>query len=208
MKSLPALLGGLLFVSTITGAFAAAPAATPPPAAPAPNAKPAAQKAPPPAPAPEAAAPEKAALKPDDYFAALASGVNLSDPEKKEITDIYEADGATIQKIGNDATLSPLQKAQQIADLRDVRNSKIEDILHDIDRKKSFHDIEAVYRVDVTVIALDGGLLPPPPPAPAASAPAAAPAPAKGTPAPAQGTPPPAGNAAPPAANAAPAPAK
>jgi len=196
MKSLPVLLGGLLLLFTMTGSFAAEPATAPPPATPAPTNKPA-TKTPPPAAPVEAALPVTSKLKATDYFDALANGLSLTDPEKKEITDIYEADGAAIQKIGNDASLSSLQKAQQIADLRDTRNSKIEDILHDIDRKKAFHDVEVVYRVDVTVIALDGQLLPPPPPAPAipAPAPAAAPTPAKSEPAPAAKPAPPATNA-------------
>jgi len=198
MKLLPTLLGVIL---TTAGAIAAvpstnAPAATPPPAkagatTPAPAAKPDAKN---PAPAPVPAAPAAPVTKLDDYFVELVAKVNLTDAEKKQVEGLYTADGVALKNILNDDSLSPLQQAQQVSDLRDVRNEKILQILHEVDRQKEFLQVEAVYRVSLTEFAAEGGLVPPPPAAPA---PVAAPAPA-----PAAST-----NAAP-ATPAAPAPAK
>ena len=167
MKLLPILLA---LIITTTGAFAAVPAAPAPAANTPPPAKPG-TPAPTTPPAP-AAAPAPAIL--DDYITVLTTTLTLSDADKKAIHDLYTADGAALQKILNDDTLSSLQKAQQVADLRDVRNTKIDQILHDLDKQKAFSETEAVYRVSLTEFAADGGLAPTPPPAPS-SAPEPAP---------------------------------
>ncbi len=190
MKLLPSFL---VLLATTSGAFAAvAPAANPAPPVSAPAAKTDA-----PAPAP-AAAPSIF----DDYITVVTTTLMLSDADKKEIHDLYVADGAALQKILNDDTLSPLQKAQQVSDLRDVRNGKIDQLLHNLDKQQKFIEVETTYRVALTEFAANGGLVPPPAPA-AAPAPASANAPA---PAPADKakTPP----ATPAASATAPAPAK
>jgi len=163
MKSLPSLLCGLVLLSTTTVAFAAtapaAPAAKPQPKTPA--SAPAPTPAPAPVPAAGATAPT---VSLDEYVAELVPVLNLSDVEKTEIHDLYAADSDTLQKILNDASLSPLQKAQQVADLRDVRNQKIESILHNLDRNHAFYQIEAVYRVALTESVADSAPAPSTPP--------------------------------------------
>jgi hypothetical protein len=179
------LLAAIVALSFSTGAWAIEPPASVPAASKPPTGKTATKAAastataaaetPPPA-APNPTPPPANTL--DDYVVELVAMVNLSDKEKQEIHDLYTADGVALQKILNDESLSPLQKAQQVSDLRDTRNDKIEHILHDVDRQYAFLQVEAGYRVALTEYAADGGLVPPPPPAPPAPAPAAAPAPA------------------------------
>jgi len=201
MKLLPSFVG-LAFVIT-TGAYAAAPAASAPPAPPEAktDAKPAAK------PEEKPAAPT---TKMGAYTVELTARVPLTDAEKKEVEAIYTDDGVALQKILNDDSLSPLEKAQKVADLRDARNTKIETLLHDLDKQKAFREVEAIYRVALTEFAADGGLVPPPAPTAPAPAPAAptaapaAPAPAA-TPAPAASAPKPAKNASAPSPFPAPA---
>jgi len=176
MKFLPSLV---LAVTLTTPVFAATtPPATPAPAkpkahAPAANtpAAPAPAAAPEPAPAPEPlpvpAAPAPPTLKLDDFITELTTVANLGDTDKKEVEDLYVADGPKMKTILNDDTLSPFQKAQQVSDLRNTRNAKIEIILIDVDRKYDFFTVEAKYRVALTELAADGEWV------------AAAPAPAK-----------------------------
>ncbi len=126
----------------------------------------------------------------EEYTVELTARVPLTDAEKKEVEDIYTDDGPALKKILNDDSLSPLVKAQQVSDLRDARNAKIETLLHDLDRQKAFRDVEAIYRVALTEYA--AGDAPVPPPAPAAATPAPAPAPATTNAAPAKPATPPA----------------
>jgi len=162
MKSLPTLIG--LSTLLVTTAIAATKAPPTVPSRP-PIAAPVAVPLPPLPPN---------SLKLDDYINDLASTLKLSDADKKEVEDLYVADGDNLKKILNDDSLSPLEQAQQVSDLRDTRNTKIEGLLHDVDARKSFRKIEAKYRVALTLSAADGGLVAaPPPPAAAPAAPAA-----------------------------------
>ena len=164
MKPIPSLFCGLVLLSTtpILAATApvapadkpatksaAAPAKTPPAPAPAPVSTP----------APTPAAPT---MDLDAYIAVLTPAVNLSDAEKTQVHDLYADDAAALQKILNDAALSPLQKAQQVSDLRDARNQKIEGMLHNLDRQHAFYEVEKVYRVSLTEAAAEGHLAPMP----------------------------------------------
>ena len=154
MKLSRSLFGCLTLLAATTGAFAAmTPATNAPPAAPAPP-------------------PAKSASKLDNYINELATPLKLTDAEKKEIEGYYVADGDPLKKILNDDTLSPLQQARQVSDLRDARNVKIEALLDDLDRQHEFLKIEARYRVALTELAANGGLVAAPPPAPAGGAPA------------------------------------
>jgi hypothetical protein len=156
MKSIPSLLCGLVLLTTTSVAYAAAaPAAKPEAKTPAPATTP--------APAP-AAAPTPAVATLDEYITELVPVLTLSDTEKTEIHDLYAADNDALQKILNDASLSPLQKAQQVSDLRDVRNQKIESILHNLDRNHAFYQVEAVYRVALTEAVADSAPAPATPP--------------------------------------------
>jgi hypothetical protein len=112
-------------------------------------------------------------VKLDSYIKDLTAELKLSDSEAKEITSYYVADGDKLQQLLNDDTLSPLQQAQQTADLREARNEKIEELLHDFQRQRDFYKVEAKYRVALTELAADGGLVAPPAPAPAPAPPAA-----------------------------------
>ena len=143
--------------------MAAAPATNAAPTAPAPANKTAADKTtapttPVPAPAP-VAAPAAPTVTLDAYINELKSGLKLSDSETKQIEGYYVNDGAALQNILNDDTLSPLQQAQKVSDLRDARNAKIEALLFDFDRQQKFLKIEANYRVALTLLAADGGLV-------------------------------------------------
>jgi len=162
---------------TVHGAFAATTPAktpkakTPPPAAPA-----LAAPAPAPTPAPPTPPPAPAVLgvKLDDYISDLATTLKLSDTEKKQIENLYLADGDPMKTVLNNDALSPLQKAQQVADLRTARNTKIEALLQDGDQQAAFQQLEAKYRVALTESAWNGGwVAAPPAPAPAAPAPSA-----------------------------------
>ena len=174
MKLSRCLFGYLALLATTTGAIAAAPATNAAPAVPAPATN-----------APAATHPVMSTsingFKFDDYIKDLTTTLNLSDTEKQEIEGYYGADGVQLQTILNDDTLSPLQHAQQVSDLRDARNAKIEALLNDWERQHEFLKIEARYRVALTELAATGGLVSPPP-APTAPAPATA-APATNTPA-------------------------
>ena len=117
----------------------------------------------------------------------LTTELKLSDSEKQEIESYYVADNEKLKSILNDDSLSPMQQAQQVADLRDARNAKIETLLDTLDRQHEFSQIEPQYRVALTLLAANGGLVSTPAvpapstpaPAPATSAnPPAAPAPA------------------------------
>jgi len=155
MKNLPRLIGCLVLLATIPGAFAATPATNAPPDAPVPAIK--------------ETAPTKPTLKLDDFVNELAATIKLTDEEKKEIANDYRADGVVLKNILNNDSLPPVQKVQQVFDLRDARNAKIEALLQDVDRKKAFLKIEATYRVALTELAANGGLVPaePTPPVPA-----------------------------------------
>lgn len=121
--------------------------------------------APAPAPAPAVAAKSPAAKASgsllDNYISDLTDAVKLSADEKKDIQAYYQADGPTLQKLLNDATISPLQQAAQVAGLRDKRDAKIEALLdQDPTREHEFYAVEANYRVALTESAADGGLNP------------------------------------------------
>ena len=128
-----------------------------------------------------------AGLTLDGYIKILTTQLTLSDSEKQEIESYYVADGEKLKSILNDDTLSPMQQARQVSDLRDARNAKIESLLDTLDRQHEFSQIEPQYRVALTLLAANGGLV---------SAPAA---PAPSTPAPTPASP---GNPPPPAASA------
>ncbi len=168
MKLLPSLLCGLALLTTTSIAFAAtAPAPAKPDAAAFKNSSAKATTGLTPAETGQINAPAEAAetpLKLDDYITELVPALNLSDVEKTEIHDLYAADTDALQKILNDASLSPLQKAQQVSDLRDVRNQKIESILHNLDRNHAFYQIEAVYRVALTKAVAESAPAPATPP--------------------------------------------
>jgi hypothetical protein len=145
---------------------------TPPPAAPDPSAAPAPPQAPPSKVAANSPVAKAGGSILDKFISDLSEAVKLNDDEKKEIQACYQADGATLQKILNDASLSPLQQADQVADLRDQRDAKIDALLQDPLRQHEFYTVEAAYRVALTLFAADGGLAP----APAASTPPPPPA--------------------------------
>ncbi len=161
-KITPSLFGYLALLFATTLAFAAGPAANPAPPSAAPQNKSGATNAPtatppPPTPAPVAAAAPSVTFA--DYIKDLTSTLKLSDTEKQEITAFYVADNGPLQKILNDDSLSPIQKAQQVSNLRDARNTKILDLLNTLDRQHAFADIEAKYRVTLTDLAANGQLV-------------------------------------------------
>jgi hypothetical protein len=132
------------------------PATTPTPA---PATKtPDASATPPTSPAPSATPASTVTL--DAYIAALADQVPLSKDEQTDIKTYYLNDGAKLQGILNDATLSPLAQEQQIDDLRNARNAKIEALLADVGRQSVFLKIESDYRVALVELAAQGGLVP------------------------------------------------
>jgi hypothetical protein len=130
-----------------------------------------------PAPAPVTAAAVKPAAAPvlDNYMKELADTLKLTAEEKQDIETYYLADGVLLDNILNNASISPLQQATQVSDLRDARNEKIEALLQDVDRQHEFLQIESRYRVALTELAADGGLVPaqsiPAAPAPSATPP-------------------------------------
>jgi len=143
------------------------PHASPPAAATAAAANPPAAPTPPPAPA-TAATP---ALTLDAYIADLASDLPLSKTEQTDVKTYYLNDGVKLQDILSDDSLSPLTQEQQIDDLRNTRNAKIEALLADVGRQSEFLKMEANYRVALVELAAQGGLVPtaptpnvPPPP--------------------------------------------
>jgi hypothetical protein len=167
MRFSRSLLGCLALLAATTGAWAAtAPITNAPPTAPA-------------SPAATAPAPAQPASVLDDYLKDLTTALKLSDSEKQEIGGYYLDDGAQLRNMLNDDSLSPLQQARLVSDLRDQRNAKIATLLDDLDRQHEFLQIEARYRVALTELAANGGLVAAAPPA---AAPAATPpAPAAGT---------------------------
>jgi hypothetical protein len=152
MKSLSIFL---ILLATSGGAFAVTAAKPVPPAKPAPTA-PAATPAPP-APAEE--------LTLDTYINEVAKALKLDDTDKKIIESYYVADGVQMNNLLNSGDLSPLQKADQISGIRDARNAKIKVLLHDVVLEQTFFTIEARYRVALTELAADKGLIAAPPPA-------------------------------------------
>jgi hypothetical protein len=107
-----------------------------------------------------ATAPKPAGSLLDTYIKDLADTLKLSANEQTEIQAYYLEDGAQLQKILNDPALSPLQQAQQVSDLRDARDAKIEAVLIGADRVHEFYQVEARYRVALTELAAQGGLVP------------------------------------------------
>jgi hypothetical protein len=110
------------------------------------------------APAPPPAATPTLTL--DAYIADLASNLPLSKAEQTDIKTYYLNDGAKLQSILSDASLSPLTQEQQIDDLREARNAKIAALLADVGRQSEFLKIEADYRVALVELAAQGGLVP------------------------------------------------
>jgi hypothetical protein len=154
------LLTCLAFTCATTLAFAEGPAANPAPPTTAPLAKSNATNAPaamspPPAPAPAASG----SVTLEAYMNDLATTLNLSAEEKKDIQSYYVADGVQLQKVLNDDALSPMQQAQQVSEIRDARNAKIAELLDSVDRQHAFLKIEAKYRVALTLLAADGQLV-------------------------------------------------
>jgi hypothetical protein len=162
-KFIPSLFGCLALLFATTLAFAADPAANPAPPTAAPQNKSGATNAPtatpPPAPPPAPAPAAAPSVTFADYMKELTSTLKLSDTEKQEITSFYVADNGPLQKILNDDSLSPIQKAQQVSNLRDARNTKILDLLNTLDRQHAFVEIEAEYRVILTDLAANGQLV-------------------------------------------------
>jgi hypothetical protein len=116
--------------------------------------------APAPATALAAAPAKKAPPVLDAYLKDLDDTLGLSANEKTEIQNYYLTDAPKLTGILNDPTLSPLQQEQQVADLRDERNAKIEALLEDTDRRHEFFQVEAAYRVALIEAAADGTLVP------------------------------------------------
>jgi hypothetical protein len=83
----------------------------------------------------------------DNYLKDLGDTLQLTADEQKQIRGYYAADAAQLKNIFNDSTLSPLQQAQQVSDLRDRRDDKIEMLLNDPGRRRNFFALEARYRV-------------------------------------------------------------
>ena len=100
----------------------------------------------------------------DAYIDALADKLSLTKSEKTDIKTFYLEDGAKLQAVLNDATLSPLEQTRQVDDLRNSRNSKIDALLRDVDRQQVFDRLEADYRVALIELAAAGGLVPATPP--------------------------------------------
>ncbi len=178
MKPSRSLFGCLALLAATTLAFAAAPATNASHGVPAPVNNAADDQAL--DALPEPAVPTPPELKFGDYIKDLTAALKLTDAEKKKIEAYYVADAVQVKSILDNDALSPLQQARQVSDLRDMRNVKIEALLDDLDRQQEFLKIEARYRVALTELAANGGLVaaaPPPAaasPAPAANAPAAA----------------------------------
>ena len=191
MKLISSLFGCFAILITTSNGFAAVSSTNAPPASPVPataatekkpagqakstpavnSAKPALQTDVSPVLAPTT---QPVEIKFDDYMKDLADALKLSDDEKREIQTYYLADGVLLKNVLNNDSLSPLQQVQKVSDMRDVRNAKIEALLQDVDRKRTFFKVEARYRVALTELAADGGLVPAPATPPPASAPASA----------------------------------
>lgn len=121
--------------------------------------KPAVAAAQTPAPAPAPAAPSPApsnGVTLDAYLKALSDAVTLSKDQQTNIKSYYLSDGAKMQAILNDPSLSPLQQTQQIDALRDRRNDAIEELLPDPRSLAKFREVEAKYRVALVILAANG----------------------------------------------------
>ena len=95
-----------------------------------------------------------------NYLSDLGDTLKLSASEKQDIQTYYLEEGAEMNSILNNGTLSPLEQDEHIAELRDKRNAKIEALLEDVDRQREFYQEEAKYRVALVELAADGGLMP------------------------------------------------
>jgi hypothetical protein len=152
----------LLSLAAPTVTFAAAPAAKAAPAAAAaveknakpnnldagktaaaPNAAPTtnAASATPPAAVPETPPTPASGVTLDAYIKDLTSELKLSAAEAKEIEDYYADDSSALNKILNDASLSPLQQTEQVDAMRDARNDKITALLEDTVRRHAFMEM-------------------------------------------------------------------
>ncbi len=140
------------------------------------------------APAPAAPAKAKASIL-SDYLGELKDTLKLSAEEQSEIEAFYQNDGPTLEKILNDPALSPLEQDRQVADLRNKRDTKIDDLLQDAGRRHDFSELEARYRVALLDFAAEGGLSPAPTASPAPTPNAAPPAQAEPGPATKTGAP-------------------
>jgi hypothetical protein len=123
--------------------------------------KPAVAALPTPAPAPIPAKPAPtpaSGITLDAYMKALTAAVSLSKDQQTNIKSYYLGDGAKMQAILNDASLSPLQQTQQIDALRDRRNDTIEELLSDAAAQQKFLQVEAKYRVALVILAANGGM--------------------------------------------------
>jgi hypothetical protein len=92
----------------------------------------------------------------DKYLKDLGDTLKPTADEQKQIRGYYAADAAELKKILNDSTLSPLQQAQQVSDLRDRRDDKIKMLLNDPGRRREFFALEAKYRVALVEAAANG----------------------------------------------------
>jgi hypothetical protein len=93
----------------------------------------------------------------DNYLDDLNDAVGFSPEEKTEISHYYTADGAALKNILDDSSLSPLQQNQQVDDLRQKRDAKIDALLTDPTRRHAFYEVEARYRVALVEFAANGG---------------------------------------------------
>ena len=113
----------------------------------------------PPNPAPVAAAApaKKTGSVLNNYIAELNDTLKLTPDEKTVIQNYYLDDSNQLKSVLNDGSLSPLQQAQKVSDLRDARNDKIESLLQNPERRREFLRLEAKYRVALTEFMADGG---------------------------------------------------
>jgi hypothetical protein len=122
----------------------------------------------------------------DAYISALASDVPLSKDEQTDVKTYYLDEGAKLQAILNDASLSPLEQTQHVDFLRDALNLHVAALLGDPDRAAQFARLERSYRVSLIDLAAQGGLVPtstpPQVPEPTATTPAQAEKPTPGIP--------------------------
>ena len=102
----------------------------------------------------------------DNYLTDLNTTLHLTANEKNDIQTYYLQDGDELRDILNNSSISPLQQAARVSDLRDKRNDKIEALLGDVDRRHEFFTVEANYRVALTEAAATGALCPAQTPAP------------------------------------------
>ena len=100
----------------------------------------------------------------ETYLAALADEMTLSKDEKTDIQTYYLDDGAKLNGILNNDSLSPLEQTRQVDALRDARDAKIRALLGDVTRQEAFAKVEAEYRVALVELAAKGGLVPKTPP--------------------------------------------